>query len=103
MGILRIITRTVGCIVILTLSFFFLTEDTGFSSNALQQGREEILFVRGDTYEDYLYSHKDVQRPDDIVPVPVTEYSSSNMQLEILNDFNGLVGTSLKTQEEGYV
>lgn len=59
--------------------------------------------IRQDTYSIYLERHTDAARPQEPVVIPVNQYSSSDMALEVLRDFEGSDGLSLKTLEEGYV
>jgi len=68
-----------------------------------QDNFEEIQFIRGITYEDYLSQHSGALRPNEEVLVPLHNYTDREMQLQTLNNFEGYTGTVLVTDEEGFV
>jgi len=61
------------------------------------------LFMRRDTYDVYLSKHADSDYPDACVVIPVESFSSTDMDIKVLEDYEGKPGYSILTDEEGYI
>jgi len=91
------VTLIVSIILIFNVSVF------ASASSQTQEDEEEILFVRGITYDYYLSQHVNALRPNDTVIVPLDDFSDIDMQYEVLDSFEGYTGTVLITDEEGFI
>jgi len=92
-------------LICLLLACFLYGGTTLNIVNAQEENQElnRIDFVRGISYEDYLKEFQDKQRPDEVVSFQLDNFTDSNMEVEVLNSFEGYVGTIIKTQEEGFI
>lgn len=90
------VTLLISITLIFALAFLFPV-----LSNA--QEEEMVQFVRGITYEYYLSRHINAERPDATITIQLDDYTDKDMQLEVLESFEGYTGTVLVTGEEGFV
>ncbi|MFW6278849.1 MAG: extracellular solute-binding protein [Bacillota bacterium] len=81
-------------LVLLLVAFILI-----FSIVEVQAQRFEG-YERETTYGEYLDEYDGQPRPDREINIPVENYSDTNMNLEVLEDFDGHSGKSLKTAEE---
>ena len=66
-----------------------------------QEGARAIR--RTDTYELYISKYPDAVKPQIEVEIEIDKYIDTDMDVEILENFEGSPGKSLKTDEMGYV
>lgn len=62
-----------------------------------------LLYLKGDSYNHYISQYADKAIPDIQVLIPAENFSRTDMEVEVLTDFQGESGKTLKTTEEGYV
>lgn len=72
-------------------------------AQANDEGLEITAYVREISYGDYLANYQDKARPELNLIVPAINYSSTDMNVEIVSNFEGYVGDVLLTEESGYV
>src|SRR5690606_1959192 len=77
--------------------------DTVDSAGGGMEISDASAIRRTDTYEYYISRYKDAARPQIEVEVEVDKYIDTDMDVEILENFEGSAGKSLKTDEMGYV
>ena len=63
----------------------------------------DSVIRRTDTYEYYISKYQDASIPQMEVEIEVDRYIDADKDVEILENFEGSSGKSLKTDEEGYV
>lgn len=64
---------------------------------------DDSLIRREATYELYISQYPDAQKPQTEVNIAVDKYKETDMDVEILQDFEGSSGKSVKTEEDGYI
>lgn len=60
-------------------------------------------YVRQITYPEYLGLHDEIVRPAKEIYIPADSYVNANFDIELLPNYAGLSGNSIKTSERGYV
>lgn len=61
------------------------------------------VYQRGITYPEYLAVHPEIVRPDKDITIPAFRYVDATADVELLHNFSGSRGVSVKIGERGYV
>jgi len=107
----KIAARKLSKLLAVALALVFAVSGTGISygdtvASTDTGGTETIsdsVIRRTDTYEYYISQYQDAEKPQVEVEIEVDRYIDADMDVEILENFEGSAGKSLKTDEEGYV
>ncbi len=70
---------------------------------ATGDGRRTFGYKRDTTYEEYISQYKDAPKGQSEIIIPAADYVDTDMDIEVLENFEGSVGKSIKTSENGYV
>ncbi len=105
----RIAIRTITRLFIIVTIFVwsFSGNAVSFGDTAASAANEpaagDSVIRRDETYELYISQFAGAQKPETEVSIAVDQYIEADMDVEVLQDFNGHAGKSLKTDEQGYV
>jgi len=105
----RIAIRTITRLFIIVTIFVwsFSSNAVSFGDTAASAANEpaagDSVIRRDETYELYISQFAGAQKPETEVSIAVDQYIEADMDVEVLQDFNGHAGKSLKTDEQGYV
>ena len=104
----KIAVRKVSKLLAVVFIFVFIFSGTGISNGDTITPSDpvsgnDLTIRRADTYERYISQYPDAPRPRTEVEIEVDKYVEIDMKAEILQDFEGSSGKSLKTDEQGYV
>lgn len=90
------------CVVIVT--FLILSLGGSFNTYHAQEDMDssELTNVR-DNYEQYLSNYENAQYPDEEILIRVEDFVKSDPEVEVLQNYEGSTGKSIKTYEEGFV
>ena len=58
-------------------------------------------FEMKENYSSYLERYREAPRPEIEIIVPAEKFSETNMDIEILSDYQGVSGKAIKTAEKG--
>lgn len=95
--------RLAALLIIITISWLALSAGIYAESEPEYTLGDITAYVRERGYLDYLEQYPDAVRPDAEIIIPASDYSASDMQLEIISDFAGSDQEVLMTEETGYV
>ena len=104
----KIGVRKVSKLLAVVFIFVFIFSGTGISNGDTITPSDpvsgnDLTIRRADTYERYISQYPDAPRPRTEVEIEVDKYVEIDMKAEILQDFEGSSGKSLKNDEQGYV
>lgn len=101
----KAISKKSICTIII-IAFLILNLDTSFNTYHADEETDisklTSVSIR-DNYELYLSKYENAQYPDEEIVVRGEDFVSSEPNVEILHNFEGSVGKSIKTYEEGFV
>ncbi len=89
--------KTINILIVLILIFCF-SNNIVYADIGGSLDYEEVI-----KYETYLQEYPDAPFPDKEIIVEAKNYTDSNMDIEILMNFEGYQGKVIKTEETGYV
>lgn len=106
----RIALRNVSKLLAVVLVFASVFSGTCISgeniaaSASADTGSESSLAIRRtDTYENYISGYPNAEKPQIEIEIEVDRYIDTDMDVEILDNFEGSSGKSIRTDEQGYV
>jgi len=101
----RIVRKLVLTVCIISLAAVIQVPAalTSAAGNAAAGNLNSDTIKRDDTYDSYLSKYSKSVKPQYEISIPVDKYSDSNMKVELLDNFQGSSGMSIKTLDEGYV
>lgn len=90
--------------IILIVSFIFsVSTENYYYTYAEKDLSQSYNYAREGTYDAYIQQYEHISRIDKEIILEGNDYSDSDMPLEVLENFCGLDGYSVKTLEEGFV
>lgn len=90
-------------LISLLLSSVSSALNTSVSYAQDETGNTVVLGTVRDDYDIYISKYKDAPHPQDEITINAADFIDANPTVEVLHDFNGSSGTSVKMGEEGYI
>lgn len=88
------------CIILIV---FMISSGAVLAQSSVSGESEITAYVREISYVNYLELYQSKTRPDLNLVIPAINYSSTDMDVEIISNYQGYVGDVLITDESGYV
>lgn len=88
---------------ILTFSSIGSVNTSAASASGPGPEAADPIIQRGFTYELYLSKYADAQKPQIEVQIPVDRYTDTDMNTDVMQNYEGSAEKSVMTQEQGYI
>ncbi|HHV96865.1 MAG TPA: extracellular solute-binding protein [Clostridiaceae bacterium] len=77
------------------------TQSVNVSRSSLNAS--DILILRENSYEEYISNYINAPRPKSEIKIPAENFIDTDMDVEILDNYEGSTGKSVKTSDEGFI
>lgn len=92
------------CITMLFSVFAINVSATNNTDTTIDESKDEYVYSEAISYEEFLEKHKDANQPLTSIVVDLNNYKASeNCEVKILENYEGMDGMALYTDEEGSV
>lgn len=99
----KAISKKQICVIVI-ITFLFLNLGGNFNTYNAQEDTDisKLTSVR-DNYHLYLSNYEDAQYPEEEIVIRAEDFVKSEPEVEVLHNFEGSTGKSIRTYEEGFV